>query len=171
MLAATFITGGLDAFRNPESKAPAADKVVAPLVDAVPQLTSTAQVVKIDGAIKVVAGSLLALGKFPRIAGLVLAGSLAPTTFAGHQFWQESDPAKRTQQRLHFLKNVGMLGGLLLAAVDTEGKPSVAWRARRAPDVISHAAGDLRRDTELKLHSAGQNVSSATHTVLDKLPV
>ncbi len=26
----------------------------------------------------------------------------------------------------------GLLGGLLLAAVDTEGKPSVGYRARRA---------------------------------------
>ena len=32
-----------------------------------------------------------------------------------------------------------MLGGLLLAAVDTEGKPGVAWRARRA-------AKDVRRE-------------------------
>jgi hypothetical protein len=32
-----------------------------------------------------------------------------------------------------------MLGGLLLAGVDTEGKPGVAWRAR-------HAATDVRRE-------------------------
>ena len=38
------------------------------------------------------------------------------------------DPAQRTQQRLHFFKNVSMLGGLIIAAGDTEGKPGVAWR-------------------------------------------
>ena len=32
-----------------------------------------------------------------------------------------------------------MLGGLLIAAVDTEGKPGVAWRTRRA-------AKDVRRE-------------------------
>jgi hypothetical protein len=32
-----------------------------------------------------------------------------------------------------------MMGGLMLAAVDTEGKPGVAWRARRA-------AADVRRE-------------------------
>ena len=32
---------------------------------------------------------------------------------------------------MHFLKNVGLLGGLILAAFDTEGEPSLAWRAKR----------------------------------------
>jgi putative oxidoreductase len=163
LLAATFITGGIDTFRNPAPKVPAADKVVAPIVEAVPQLSSTEQVVKLDAAVKVVAGSLFALGKFPRISAAALAASLIPTTAAGHRFWEESDPAKRKAQQLHFLKNAGIVGGLLLAAVDTEGKPSLAWRAKHAPAAISHAASDLRRDSELALHSA-------TNTVRDKLP-
>ena len=54
-----------------------------------------------------------------------------PTTAAGHRFW-EHEGANRQQQLIHFLKNVGLVGGLLIAAVDTEGKPSVGWRARRA---------------------------------------
>jgi hypothetical protein len=33
------------------------------------------------------------------------------------------------------------MGGLLLAAVDTEGRPGVAWRAR-------HAAHDVRREAQ-----------------------
>jgi hypothetical protein len=40
-----------------------------------------------------------------------------------------------------------MLGGLLLAAVDTEGKPGVAWRARRA-------AADVRREAKVLAKSA-----------------
>jgi hypothetical protein len=34
------------------------------------------------------------------------------------------------------------MGGLMLAAVDTEGKPGVAWRARRA-------AADVRREARV----------------------
>ena len=63
---------------------------------------------------------------------LVLAASLVPTTYAGHAFWQEHDPAKRAAADQHFLKNLGLLGGLLLASVDTAGKPGLSWRARRA---------------------------------------
>ena len=82
---------------------------------------------------------MLATGRMPRISSAVLAASLVPTTLAGHRFWEEEDPQKKAMQRIHFFKNASMLGGLLLAAVDTEGKPGVAWRARRA-------AADVRRE-------------------------
>ena len=193
LLAATFITGGIDTFRNPAPRVPSAEKVVAPLVARVPQLSSTEQVVKLDAAVKVVAGTLLAFGRFPRVSSLALATSLVPTTVAGHRFWEVSDPAKRTQQRLHFLKNAGILGGLLLAAVDTEGRPSLGWRLRRTPAAVRGAAHDLRKDTQLArysaagtasdvlhsatgavsgaVHSAADAVHSASDTVREKLPV
>jgi putative oxidoreductase len=164
MLAATFISGGLSTLRKPAARVAAADRVVAPLVNRVPQLSDTQQVVKIDAAAKVVAGSMLALGKLPRLSALVLAVSLVPTTVAGHPFWEEQDPNRRAQQRVHLMKNAGLLGGLLLAAVDTEGRPSLGWWARRTPRVVGHAASGLRRDTELALHSAA-------HNVREKLPV
>ena len=83
----------------------------------------------------------LALGVFARPASLALAASLVPTTLAGHAFWQETDPAAKAQQRIQFLKNLAMLGGLLLAAADTGGRPSVPWRAKRA---VGHAAEQVR---------------------------
>jgi hypothetical protein len=104
---------------------------------------------------------MLALGKFPRLSALALAASLVPTTFAGHRFWEETDPTRRSAQQLHFLKNAGMLGGLILASVDTEGRPSLVWRARRAPEAVKHAADDLRRDAELDLHSARRRARGA----------
>jgi uncharacterized membrane protein YphA (DoxX/SURF4 family) len=80
----------------------------------------------------VLAATLLATGRLPRVAATVLAVSLVPTTLAGHRFWEGTDPQARAAQRIHFLKNTAMLGGLILAAVDTEGRPSLGWRARRA---------------------------------------
>ncbi|WP_324275696.1 hypothetical protein [Blastococcus brunescens] len=55
-----------------------------------------------------------------------------PTTLAGHRFWEEDDPKVSFEKIAHFVKNLGLIGGLLLATVDTEGKPSVGYRARRA---------------------------------------
>ena len=49
----------------------------------------------------------------PAVAA-VLAGTLVPTTVAGHPYWQIQDPAARRQQRIHFYKNVGLFGGALL---------------------------------------------------------
>jgi len=37
-----------------------------------------------------------------------------------------------------------LFGGLLLASVDTEGKPSVGWRARRAARRVRRAAPGVR---------------------------
>lgn len=132
MLAAVFVSSGIDVLRRPgprvEVAAPVATKVAEPL----PLPSDPEQLVKINAAVQVVAGSLLALGYVPRLAATALAASLVPTTLAGHRFWEEDDPARRSQQQIHFLKNLGLLGGLALAIVDTEGAPSLGWRGRQA---------------------------------------
>jgi uncharacterized membrane protein YphA (DoxX/SURF4 family) len=66
----------------------------------------------------VVAGTALALGRYPRAAAAVLASVLVPTTRAGHPFWEETDPAARRGQQTHFLNNLGLFGGLLLVIAD-----------------------------------------------------
>jgi uncharacterized membrane protein YphA (DoxX/SURF4 family) len=130
MLSAMFVSSGLDAVRHPAPKVPRAETVTEPLADAVGLAADTETLIRVNGAVMVAAGILLASGKVPRLAALVLAGTLVPTTLAGHRFWELEDPAGRAQQQIHFLKNVSMLGGLLLAATDTEGRPSLSWRAR-----------------------------------------
>ena len=89
---------------------------------------------------------MLATGRMPRISSAVLAATLVPTTAAGHRFWEETDPQKKAMQRVHFFKNASMLGGLLLAGIDTEGKPGVAWRARRAAADVRREARQLAKD-------------------------
>jgi putative oxidoreductase len=68
--------------------------------------------------VQVVAGTMLALGRAPRLSALALAGSLIPTTLAGHAYWAIEDPAERKIQRIQFHKNMAMIGGLLLAVLD-----------------------------------------------------
>ena len=109
-----------------------------------------------NGAAMVGAGSLLALGRLPRIASTVLAATLVPTTLAAHAFWSEQDPEVRAQQRTQFLKNLGLLGGLLLAAVDTEGKPGLAYRAHMANDSAHRTARQTRREARHLAHAAAR---------------
>jgi putative oxidoreductase len=132
LLAGMFVYGGLDSFRHPEPKVPAAEKVLGQVGDMSGGTLHTAHLVKANGALQVVAGAALATGRWTRPAALALAASLVPTTFAGHRFWEQETEADRHAQRIHFLKNAAMLGGLLLAAADTGGRPSLPWRARRA---------------------------------------
>jgi putative oxidoreductase len=132
LLASIFIVGGWDALWNPEGKAKKAEAVSEPLgesvgVDQLDPMT----LVRFNGAVQIGGGVLLAVGKYRRLAAMALIGSIIPTTYAGHRFWEESDPTTRSQQKMHFLKNLGLLGGLILAAFDTEGQPSLGWRAKR----------------------------------------
>ena len=151
LLASSFVYGGLDTLRNPQSRVPGAAPVVEQITAAADQQLpvqlphDVEQWVKINAGIHVGAGSLLALGRLPRISSIALAGSLVPTTLAGHRFWEHDDPKERFGQLSHFLKNLGLLGGLLIAAVDTEGKPSVGYRARRA---ASRAADSTEKSLE-----------------------
>ena len=105
-LAAMFITGGADALLNPGPRTTKAAELGVPLDPEV--------AVQLNGAAMLAAGAALALGISPRLAAGVLAGSLVPTTLAGHPYWQLDDPAGRRQQRTHFFKNVGLFGGALL---------------------------------------------------------
>jgi putative oxidoreductase len=137
LLASIFVYGGIQVLRDTKTHA----KAAAPLVDttarkikkSLPEKVPTdpETLVRIDGVVKLGAGTLLALGKWPRLAALLLSGSIIPTTLAAHSFWQYENAEERSAQQIQFLKNVGLLGGLLITAVDTEGKPSLAYRARR----------------------------------------
>jgi putative oxidoreductase len=147
MLATIFVAGGVNALRNTEGHAAKAKKVtdkVGPAAQkAAPQVpipTDPATLVRINAGAQILAAAALATGRAPRLSASVLAASLVPTTLAGHAFWNETDPQAKNAQRLQFYKNTSVLGGLLLAAVDTEGRPGLAWRARRA-------AADVRRET------------------------
>ena len=198
LLSAVFVTGGVDALRDPAGKAkgaqpvvdqinayfgPAAEKAAAnaaPLADKARDAATDAvdadavggaadavvepihevarggvfpldaeTYVKVNGAAMLGAGALLAIGRLPRLSSAVLAATLVPTTFGGHRFWEITDPDERTAQRIHFMKNISLIGGLILAALDTEGAPGVAWRARRAQRDAQRAARTARREAKL----------------------
>jgi hypothetical protein len=60
----------------------------------------------------------------------------------------------------HFFKNLSMLGGLVLASVDTEGKPGVAWRASHAVGTAKREAKHLRREAKQQARLAAKSVTS-----------
>lgn len=140
--------GGINSLKNIDAMADRAEPVterLEPVIDKaspLPLKLTSKQMVIANGLIHVVAGSMLAMGKAPRLSSFALAATLVPTTFGGHRFWEEADPRVRANQQNHFLKNVSMTGGLILAAVDTAGKPSIAWRAKRKASKTAKAASD-----------------------------
>jgi uncharacterized membrane protein YphA (DoxX/SURF4 family) len=144
MLSAVFISRGVDALRSPKPAADAARPTLeglSKLPDPVgPNVPSNAETVaRINAAVQIGGGLLLATGKLPRLASAALALSVVPGSLGGHMFWSESDPARKADERRAFITDVSLIGGLIIAAVDTEGKPSLGWRGRRAAHKVSEA--------------------------------
>ncbi len=168
MLASIFVVGSVNALKNADAltaKAkPVIDRVRPTLEKVVPQAKALPDdpetIVRINAAVQLAAAIALARGKAPRLSSGVLAASMVPTTVAGHAFWNETDPATRANQKLHFFKNLSTLGGLMLAAVDTEGRPGVAWRAKHAASGVRrearHRGREARLEAKLAAKSLGQ---------------
>ncbi|GAA4807316.1 DoxX family membrane protein [Nocardioides caeni] len=150
LLATYFLANGVQDLKD----APARAKEAAPVTEAMAPILDNATPdavkvpsdpttwVRVSGALQLAAGAALATGKFPRLSAAVLGVTLLPSTAAHHRFWEASDPAERKAQLVHFAKNASLAGGLLIASLDTAGKPGVAWRA-------GHAAHDAKREAAL----------------------
>ncbi len=144
MLSAVFISRGIEALRSPK---PATDatrqtleelsKLPDPVGTNLP--TNAETVAKVTAAVQIGGGLLLAAGRLPRFASAALALSVVPSSLGGHAFWTEVDPQRKADERRAFITDVSLIGGLIIAAVDTEGKPSLGWRGRRAARKVSEA--------------------------------
>ena len=142
MLSAVFIGQGVDSLLNPKRAAQAA----APAVDGLRTMpdpvgskvpTDPETFAKINAAVQIGGGLLLAAGRMPRVASAALALTVIPANLGAHMFWTESDPDRKAEQRRAFLADVSLLGGLIIASADTEGRPSLGWRGRRAAERLS----------------------------------
>jgi len=142
LLSVAFIGQGVDSLLNPKSAAEAA----APTLDglqALPDAVSSSipsdpqTFAQVNAAVQIGGGLLLATGKMPRVASAALALTVLPANLGTHMFWNETDPQRKAEMRQAFLKDVSLLGGLMIASADTAGKPSLGWRGRRAAERLS----------------------------------
>lgn len=150
LLASYFVANGAHDISNApqvaQDAAPVTERL-APLVEnaAPAQVKVPADPVlwvRAAGAVQIVAALALATGKAPRLSAAVLGASLIPSTAARNRFWEATDKQQRREQLTDFVKNAALGGGLLIAALDTEGKPGLAWRAK-------HATHDAKREAAL----------------------
>ncbi|MDI6099127.1 DoxX family protein [Actinoplanes sp. NEAU-A12] len=151
LLASIFVVDGIRTLARPEARAetarPLTDRVTPLLERTDPRLpTDPLTLVRVKAVADVVAGLALATGRFTRPAAAVLAAGLIPHT------------ATDKGDRDHLLKNLGLLGGLLLAAVDTEGRPGLRYRTTHAVDrsqrSVRRAVRTARREAKIAAASA-----------------
>lgn len=173
LLSAVFIGQGIESLRRPEQAAETARptveglrKLPEPAATKVPQDPAT--LARVTAAVQIGGGLLLASGKLPRLASAALACTVVPGSLGGHMFWAETDPERKAEQRRGFLTDLSLLGGLMIASVDTEGKPSLGWRgrqaARRASEAVSSALPGGTPSGGALLDTVGEKVGHGLQT-------
>ena len=138
MLASVYIADGVKTVTNASEYAGDAERVVDTIKSVLPSQyaqyipSDPETVAKINGGLKIGAGSTFALGKAPRLSAGLLAASTVGTLLGRNAFWEAKNEDDKQRRRNGAMTNVALLGGVLLASADTEGKPGLAWRAQDA---------------------------------------
>lgn len=142
MLAAGYISNGVDRLRRPEAAAASIGPLLNMARKQIDVPIDAPTLARATGAAQVAAGSLLAIGRFPRLSATILVGTYLLDTvgerIAAEKATSKEDKRARTDRTLI---RTSMLGGALLASVDTAGKPGLWWRTQ-------HAAEDLWSSVE-----------------------
>ncbi|MDE9365878.1 DoxX family protein [Luteipulveratus sp. YIM 133132] len=162
LLASYFVYEGLNNVRTPKAHA----EELAPFVEKAAKETGVPNdpelIVRGVGGAQLVGAALLGTGRFPRPAAVLLGALMGPSTYVHEGFWAETDPARKAQKKSGFFRNAAILGGVILAAVDTAGKPSLRWRAAQGADQsrrgARRAARAARREAKLLATQAGSSL-------------
>jgi len=79
---------------------------------------------------EIAGGLMVLLGRWARFGALLLVLFLIPTTLVYHDFWGYTG-VERTAQMLQFMKNLAILGGLLMVCAYGSGPLGFDGRRRR----------------------------------------
>lgn len=154
MLGGIFLASGMQHVKNPSYGAEIAQQAADEVLEPMGVQTDGETLMKVHGYVSVVAGAGLALGVAPRLCALALAADVTAVNFSTHRFW-EQDGEERQGTQIQFMKDLAIAGGLLLASVDTKGKPGLAWRAQHAAELAGNRADHLGTIAGLKKDIVG----------------
>jgi putative oxidoreductase len=68
----------------------------------------------VSGLLIIIGGLLIIVGWHVRIGIAAIVLFLVPVTFLMHNYWAETDPMQRMNQRVNFQKNLALLGAALM---------------------------------------------------------
>jgi putative oxidoreductase len=119
LLSAIFVMSGIHKLMNWESTA---EQMQAEGIVAVPVMLAIAAAVEVGAGLSVLTGC------WARLGALALVVFLIPTSLIFHDFWQYTGMEQQNQMA-HFMKNMAILGGLLM--VVALGPGPLSFDARR----------------------------------------
>ena len=171
LVAAPFVVAGVETLRNPGPRAEEIAPVIKPYADRVSWLPSKdpETLVRMQGALSLGTGALLAMGRFQRLATLLLTAQLVPALLTEHRFWSEEDPERRVSERSQLLKTAALFGALLIAGTAPgRRRPVRAAKAgaREARLQAALAKSEVGRRAERTCRKAAKSVARTRHKAL-----
>ena len=82
----------------------------------------------IGGVVEFLGGLALLLGAWTRCAAIAIVVFTIVATLIGHRYWEIAEAAARRMQQSHFVKNLAIIGGILLLC-DAGGEVFGGWVA------------------------------------------
>lgn len=161
LLASPFIVKGVDTFLSPGDEIEAHPDLSARLdrtLDENGSPVDARTLLKICGGVAAGAGVLFALNKAPRLSALLLLGTTTVGYAQLRPIWR-LEGHERVDAVKDLLVQGGLIGGMLLATVDTDGKPSLAWRAERLVAKGRKKAEKAQNQAGRALEKGGKNAS------------
>ena len=163
LLASTFLIGSAQVLKDPRAAAEGlrhySDSLVPKIrARGIPLPQDPTTLARLSAGLQLGAAGALALGKAPRLSAAVLTATLLPSVATNNPFRSDVDPATKNRNVAETAKQASLVGGLILAAVDTEGRPGLAWRARRATTDAKRQARHLAKEAKLETRLAAKSL-------------
>lgn len=173
LLAAPFVFEGVRTALHPEREIDvypqafdAADSVISK--SAAPGFLNVRTIVQVSGAVAAGAGILYATNRCPRGAAVAL---LATTSvgWAGRKKVWELRGEERAREIQAILTDAGLLGGVLLAVVDHDGRPSLGYQVNDFVERSQQKAAAKQRELEKKASKIDKKAHDAVGTAQKQL--
>lgn len=161
LLSAAYVSNGMARVKDPHIAATSLEPLLAQVNKQVDVPFSAETLARATGAAQVAAGALLAIGRLPRVSSAILVSTFLLDTF-GEQFWKEKDAKTRKDALNRTVTKLSLLGGALLASVDTAGKPGLAWRAQHAAEAGIAALERTGRQARREVNRARKDATRVT---------
>lgn len=161
LLATSYVAAGIERLRNTSSTAqalqPCLDRAASSFPSAAPLAGNARLLAQAVGVTQIGAGLLLGWGKFSRLAALLLAGATAVNAYVEYQSTAVDTAEGKRNRRGQLLKNGSLMGAALLAAVDTNGRPGLAWRAEHLAADARKSVRSMSKDTRKSAAALGKD--------------
>jgi len=70
--------------------------------------------VAVTGLMAILGGLSILLGAYPVVGSVLLAAFLIPVSLMMHNFWKVQDPQLKMGEMVNFMKNIALLGAVLM---------------------------------------------------------